>query len=219
MNAGSGALVRLTVKFQTVAGPVGQLDAPVHVAHPDARALGGQGPTFVQQGGRHLRRHTQPVVGHINVHIVPFPPDTHRDAAVIVLGGHAVVDGIFQKGLDDQLQAVKAHGIRLTDDFKGEFVLVTDALDGHVVARVVQLAVQRDHPLAPAQRDAEQPSQRRDHADGILVAATFGEPDHRVQRVIQKMRFHLFLKRAELRLSFQLLFLHQPFHEKLKPVD
>src|SRR5699024_9058593 len=61
-DAHGGALVRLAEHLKAVAFAEGQPDAPVDVAHPDARPAGpGLGPALVQKALHHLGGHAHAV--------------------------------------------------------------------------------------------------------------------------------------------------------------
>ncbi len=123
------------------------------VAKADAGALGAGGgvlPGGVQQPFHHLGGHSGAVVRNLDEHILPLPAGPHGNLPVPVGKVHAVVDGVFQNGLDDELDGVESLYTILRQDVGGEFVFIAHLLDGQVVPGVLQLVGDGNQAAAPA---------------------------------------------------------------------
>ena len=88
----------------------------MYVAKADARALAagdGGGRGRGEEPFHQLLRHPGAVVGDLDQHIPVLPEGPNADFPVAVGVGHAVVDGVFQDGLDDELEGVESLYTRL----------------------------------------------------------------------------------------------------------
>ena len=124
-----------------------------------------------------------------------------------------MINGIFQNGLDDELQRIEGFHLVLRRYFSGEFVFITHFLDGEIVAGVLQLVGDGDDVAATAQRDAEKAGQRGDHDHGILCSTIFCHPHHAVQRVVKEVGVDLGLKNIQLTAALLLLLLNNVVHQ------
>ncbi len=171
--------------METVAPAEAQLYPLVHIhksytgamlRHLLPLLLRGQKP-------RHrLRRHAEAVVSHpdkdflCSVFILSHFTDD-PDLSVIVHPLHAVVNGIFQDGLDHQLHREVVLQCRIHLERYAEGIFIAYLLDVHIVFRVLQLLLQGNDAAPPAQTDAEEAGQLGHHEDRFLVVLAFNHPD------------------------------------------
>ncbi len=120
---------------------------------PPGRAIG------IQETLHHLLRHAGAVVRNFDEDVSSVPEGPDGDFPVSVGIGHAVIDGVFQNGLDDELDGAEALHAVLRRNGGGEFVFIAHFLDGEVVAGMLQLVPDGDDVAAPAQGDPEQAGQ------------------------------------------------------------
>ena len=186
------------------------------VAEADAGAALAGGSLLlprIQQPLHHLLRHAGAVVGDVDDDIVPVPAGHNGDLAVPVGIGHAVVDGVFQDGLDNELDGVELlHAVPGLNG-GGELVLVAHLLNGEIVAGMLQLIGNGDDVAAPAQGDPEEPGQGGEHHRGLVGAAVLRHPHHGVQGVIEEVGIDLGLKHIQLAASLLLLLAHHVVHQ------
>ena len=99
------------------------------VAHADAGAAGAHvRAVFVQQGSGDLGPHAEPVVRAVDNQVVPFAAGIDRNEAVVLRRGHAVVNGVFQDGLDNELEGIQPLCAGLGGDFGFKLVFEADLL-------------------------------------------------------------------------------------------
>ena len=78
---------------------------------------------------------------------------------------------------------------------------------------VFQLVLEGDDALAPAQGDAEEPCQRGDHLDGLVIPACLGHPDDRIQGIVEEMGVDLGLEHLQLAAALLPLLLDDVVHQ------
>ena len=109
-----------------------------------------------------------------------------------------MIDGVFNDRLHHQLDRLAAERFSVGADLARELVLKAHLLDGHIVAGVLKLLPYGDEGAAPREGDAEQPRQRGDHHDGVVIAVVFDHPDDRIEGVVEKMGVDLGLEHVQL---------------------
>ena len=138
------------------------------------------------------------------------------DLAVAVRVFHAVIDGVFQDRLDDQLDGIQSLHTLLHGDVCGEFVFIPHFLNGQIVPGVLQLVLDGDDAAALAEGYAEKSCQRRQHGHRLLRPSVFRHPYHAVQRIVEEMGIDLRLQHVQLAAPLFLLLpenvLHQMTH-------
>ena len=106
------------------------------------------------------------------------------DLAVTVGILHAVIDGVFQNRLDDELDGIQLLHPRLHGNVGRELILITHFLDGQIIPGVFDLVPDGNDVAALAERDPEKPGQRRQHDHSLLGPAVLRHPHHAIQRII-----------------------------------
>ena len=140
----------------------------------------------------------------------------HMDFSILIHPFHAVINGIFQNRLQNQLhrQAGKCFLGNLKIDRK--LIFKTDFLDIHIILRVLYFLRKTDDVLPPGKADAKETGKFRHHEDRILFLSALNHPHHGFQRVIEEMGVNLGLQCIHFRTPLLLLLLHFFFR---KPVN
>ena len=99
----------------------------------------------------------------------------------------AVVDGVFDDGLEGDLIAQVLRAVLLNVKMIGKLLLVAHALDLQIALGVLHLAADGDQLVALADADAEQPRQGVDHHHGLRVLPLLTHPGNGIQGIIQEV--------------------------------
>ena len=99
----------------------------------------------------------------------------------------AVVDGVFDDGLEGDLVAEILRTVFLHVEVVGKLLLVAHALDLQIALGVLHLAADGDQFVALTDADAEQPRQRVDHHHGFRVLPLLAHPRNGIQRIVEEV--------------------------------
>ena len=135
------------------------------------------------------------------------------DLAVTVGILHAVIDGVFQNRLDDELDGIQLLHPRLHGNVGRELILIAHFLDGQIVPGMLDLVPDGNDVAALAERDPEKPGQRRQHDHSLLCPAVLRHPHHAVQGVVQEVRIDLGLQHIQLAAALFLLLTENILHQ------
>ena len=185
------------------------------IAESDPGALGPRHcrSRRVQQPFHHILRHAGTIVRHLNHHITAVPEGADVNLSVPVGIGHAVVDGVFQHRLDDQLDGIELLHAVFGLNIGGELVLVAHLLNGEVMPGMLQLVGNGDHAGPPAQGDPEEAGQGGEHHHRILGPAVFRHPHHGVQGIVQEVGIDLGLQHIQFTAALLLFLLNNVIHQ------
>ena len=95
--------------------------------------------------------HAHPIVfdGDQNVLVFLFSADDDHAAIILIHIANAIIDGIFQDGLDHQLYNALVFNLFLNPEFCFKPLFVPGQLDIHIASAVLQLILNGNDGLTP----------------------------------------------------------------------
>ena len=103
---------------------------------------------FREQFLHHLFRHAKAIIPHLYTDVVPISVADHMDLSLVIHALNSIVNGIFQKGLHDQLHGAAILNLFCDLKIHLEPVLVTDFLNIHIVLCMLDLIFYPNNRLA-----------------------------------------------------------------------
>ena len=153
-----------------------------------------------------LRTHSGSVIRYTEHHHPVFLMAAHDDLSAAPAFLDAVVYGIFHQRLQNQFQDGMFKQSVIHINLIIQHIPVPNLLNGQIAGQMFQFLFDRNPVFSGGQGDAEKIRKCLRQMNDFLIIFLLRLPQNGIQRVIQKMRIHLCLQGAHLRLFEVLLF-------------
>ena len=107
----------------------------------------------------HFFGHTKSVIPDFDADIISVTISCHMNLTLVIHTFDTIIDGIFQKRLNDQLHRAAVFDLVRNLEIYLKTVLVADFLNVHVILCMLHLIFNPDNRLSFAQADPEQTCQ------------------------------------------------------------